>query len=700
MLHRISAFRLRFVALVLFGVVGLLPVSDLWADDDKKVDAKLVPSHKQTHVIRPELDGEKVTLNTFCLDRDGNILACVGGASAQPVQNEDGTIEYKKTERPQALQFYAPDGKLIRQVALTFRPTAVSQSPQGTIFVAGSGKLASFTADGEPIATADAPHLGDMEQLRKEAEEDAKEQMKQLTSSFTEAVEKIDARIKKLEAKPEAERTEREKRRLATAIEQRDSQKKLAEEMETSYASMFNVESMLENRLTITSIAANSSDLFVCCGGKGYGYEVWRVNHEFAAPEKVVEGLSGCCGQCDIQATDQNLVVAANTKFAIELLDRDGKPVSRIENPEGKAAFGSCCNPMNVRCCDNGDILAAESSIGWIKRFNKDGEFVGTVGKARIGGGCKHVPIGHDAKLDRYYMMYQDRSEICVLVPKDEAPEMTEEELEAKKAREGLGQKLVGAWKMVEGSAEMAGAIAVEEAASGEAANSEAAGTDASGGDSAPANDGEAGTETVQAIPAMTLQPATKAGAAGEEEAGAEGQSAPAIQVIPAVELRRTDVEESDEANDEQEPSGEDDSSDMEEEDAEAMMALNALDTGSMIPGELKFEADGKLSAKGSFHMGGGLTWEAVRQEGNVLTVAQMMDGVSSFDMVIEFRSDDEIKMDLMMGEQKMGSLLFRRETTADESAAASSAGDSPENPQSGAAGESTSDKAEEGKDK
>ena len=96
---------------------------------------------------------------------------------------------------------------------------------------------------------------------------------------------------------------------------------------------------------------------------------------------------------------------------------------------------------MNVRCCDNGDILTAESSIGDIKRFSSDGKLVSYIGRARISGGCKHVALAWDAKLDRYYMMNVSDSPICVLVPRSQAPEFTAAELAAKAAREGLGRR-------------------------------------------------------------------------------------------------------------------------------------------------------------------------------------------------------------------------------------------------------------------
>jgi hypothetical protein len=58
------------------------------------------------------------------------------------------------------------------------------------------------------------------------------------------------------------------------------------------------------------------------------------------------------------------------------------------------------------------------------------------------------VAVAFDAKRDRYYMMTVDKDHICVMVPNAEAGDSTPEEVIAKQAREGLGAKLVGAWKL------------------------------------------------------------------------------------------------------------------------------------------------------------------------------------------------------------------------------------------------------------
>lgn len=449
---------LRRFAVALCGSVVLFSAAllpSLHADDkdDKPVlDAKAMSTHKQTTAIKPMFDGKPISLNTFCLDQSGNILACVGGDQTAYKPKEDGTYEIVKTESPKALQAYSPDGELLWQVELSFTPTAINQAPNGQIFVAGTGKVARLDQTGKILTIIDSPSLGDLENLRTRVAEAAAKQKAEALGSFTEQLDRVKERIAKIESKPEEERSDREKKQLTAFEKQRTVYQDQLSQMEAMYAGMFDTDSALEQKMTITAIAVNSQDIFVCCTVmEGYGYEVWRLDHQLESPKKVVEMLGGCCGQCDIQANEEHLVVADNTKFQVSLLDRDGQPVSSFGKRDGESVdgFGSCCNPMNVRCCSNGDILTAESSIGWIKRFNAAGELVSVIGKAGIGGGCKHVALGFDSTRDRYYMMNVDKSHICVLVPKAEAPEFNEEELAAQAARAGLGEKLVGSWEIV-----------------------------------------------------------------------------------------------------------------------------------------------------------------------------------------------------------------------------------------------------------
>jgi hypothetical protein len=414
-----------------------------------------LPTHKQVKVIRPQfvqdtakasedpVEGSSPTaaaveanfhqshgpvLKTFCLDADGKILAGLSQGGKH------------------ALQMLDPEGAFLSQIDLPFEPQVINQAPDGTIFIAGPGKLAKMTASGELLKAVDAPWLGDPEELKKELREEMRKQYEGIIENLQSTVERLDERIQKLEEEVEETPSERNEKRIKALQKQRDSQAQQMEALRTQLEESMDADAMVSRRLSSTGIAANSSDLFVCASGKGFRYEVWRMDHDFGSPERVVDTLSGCCGQCDIQCDEENLIVAANTEFAVQVRSRDGQSMNKFGQRGGKEGFGSCCNPMNVRVLPNGDILTAESSIGWIKKFTRQGELLATIGKAKIGGGCKHVPIGFNEKLDRYYMQYEDRSEICVLDPIASLTGPTEDDISAQQARDGLGKKLIGKW--------------------------------------------------------------------------------------------------------------------------------------------------------------------------------------------------------------------------------------------------------------
>ncbi|MFO1000625.1 MAG: hypothetical protein U0936_09810 [Planctomycetaceae bacterium] len=442
------------LSLVLVSWSGFCQADEESGDAKSEVSGKvqeLHPTHKQARVIRPMFEGRPIALNTFCLDHSGNILACVGGSSVQYTVNEDGSQQVRTIEQPRQLQLYSPEGALVRSVDLPFKPTAVNVAANGIVFVGGEGKIARIDSEGHVLATADSPHVGSIEDFKQRIEAAAKKQVEENTARYREQAARIEERIKALQETPEADRTEVDARRLTTYEKQKELYETQISAIKESSSGSSSSSLAITRKLGITALAVTSKDVFLCAYAvEGSGFEVWRMTHEFSEPTKVVERLGGCCGQCDIQATETHLVLAENTRFKVAFLDRDGERLMDFGKGDRKAVdgFGSCCNPMNVRCCDNGDILTAESSIGTIKRFSKTGELIGVVGKAKIGGGCKHVAVAFDEKRDRYYMMNVDKDHICVLVPNAEAPEITPEEALARQAREGLGQKLVGAWSL------------------------------------------------------------------------------------------------------------------------------------------------------------------------------------------------------------------------------------------------------------
>ncbi|MFO0975656.1 MAG: hypothetical protein U0996_04620 [Planctomycetaceae bacterium] len=592
---------------VTLAVLGLMLIAGPAVSTANAGDAEkeFATTHKQVRIIKPMHDGKAIQLNTFCLDREGNIVACVGGTAPEYVMNPDGSQQVRVVEMPNLVQVYSPEGELLRSTETAFRPTAVNVSPDGTVFVAGDGKIAKIAADGKILQSADSPHIGDIETFKQRIIESAKKQAEENVARYRQQITTIEERIKALKDKPEADRTEVETKRLATYEQQKGLYENQLKIMEKTNVSATASDAAVARKLGITALAVTSKDVFVCAVSvEGAGYEVWRSTHEFSEPVRVVRNMGGCCGQCDIQATEEHLVLAENTKFKVALLDRDGKRVFDFGKGDRKAVdgFGSCCNPMNVRCCDNGDILTAESSIGTIKRFNDKGELVGVVGKARIGGGCKHVALGYDSKRDRYYMMNVDRDHICVMLPNAEAPELTSEEQMAKTAREGLGQKLVGVWTLT-----------------------------------------------------------------GSQPEATQTKSVPAVRIIarPAViaPAAPSDKAEPKAASDEKEAKA--------EQKAEAKVSpkvvkpaaplVRIATTNTYSATKLAFAADGSMAVDGGISSTGDLAWEPIRQDGNTLYVSKIQGDIQYYEFKVEFISDDEANISLLLNERVLSSNRYQR---------------------------------------
>lgn len=581
-------------------------------------------THKQVSKLTPKHDGRTVELNTFALDSKGNVLACVVDAPTAAKTGADAAASW--------LQVYSPSGELVRETALPFNATAVNEAPSGIVFLAGNGQVAKVDSEGELLATADAPHLGDRDALRKQAEIDAKKQMQQITKMYKSQTDRLEKMIKDIGEKEEP--TDREKKRLKSLESQKKMFDKQTATMEKTYAQHFSVDAMMANAMRMTSLAVNAKNVFLCCR-TGSGYDVWRTDHDFSAPSKVVSGLSGCCGQCDIQADDENLILAENTKFKVSLLDLDGKRLTSFGSRAGESGegFGSCCNPMNVRCCSNGDILTAESSIGLIKRYNKEGDFLGTVGKAKIGGGCKHVAIGFDEKRDRYYMQYEDKNQICVMLPLSEAPEFTADELEAKAAMEGMGQKLLGDAKGKSSEWSVTGKKPAARKSQGLMAALVTA-----AGQTTEATETE-GTKVQEIV--------------ASEAAAIEKVVSVAASVV-TIEINKTDQTES-------VTTAEDTvAEDINEEEVSEDVAAMVMDATVSY---FNFSADGKLKIRGGYSEQGNNQWAAVSQdlEAKTLIIAQLEDGIQYYNYKIKFIDDDTATFTMMYGDQEMSSQTMKR---------------------------------------
>lgn len=144
----------------------------------------------------------------------------------------------------------------------------------------------------------------------------------------------------------------------------------------------------------VAALTASDKDVFVVLRGDT-GFTIVRYTVELEDPQTIAKGVRGCCGTLDIAARGDKLLVAENTRHRVGVYDRDGKPVAKFgsEGSKDVAAFGGCCNPMNLCVGPNGDVFTAESGPDRVKRYRPDGEYVELVGWFRGGKTCQCVDI-------------------------------------------------------------------------------------------------------------------------------------------------------------------------------------------------------------------------------------------------------------------------------------------------------------------
>ncbi|HMO14028.1 MAG TPA: hypothetical protein PKD64_14130 [Pirellulaceae bacterium] len=410
-----------------------------YVDDSISGGAKsssLESTHSEVHPLVPKKDGKSGQLHTFKLSTSGELVAGV---------SFDGNF----------LQIYSPELNLINEFPIPIPATAIAIESNGDFVIGGGGKIARVSRVGEVLCESPAPHM--LGQSAEEAKEkmlaEYKKQMEEARSIYAEQIKRMQEQIDSLEAKKAEtgdEFAKRDQSRLDALQLQLQQYQTIVEQNFSAEIDDSRLQYMLDSQTRIPSLAVDGDDVFVAVS-TGRGYEIWRTDKAFENGTKVIEDLSGCCGQFDFSAKNGLLFLAENTKFKVGIYNRDGEHLNGFGSRAGTddAGFGSCCNPMNVICTSTGDILTAESSIGKIKRFNQAGELVSVIGKARIGGGCKHVALGFDESRNRYYIQYQDKNMICVLLPNAEAELVMTEVVNNRKAASAELLKLDGLWERI-----------------------------------------------------------------------------------------------------------------------------------------------------------------------------------------------------------------------------------------------------------
>lgn len=366
------------------------------------VDRRTMPTHKQVRAIDLRSMSEGANVRTFCFDGKDRLLVGMGGRSYRYARQADGRIEAKSVDQPCRIKLLDLDGKAVGQWPLEVTPQAIAAADDA-IYVGGAGRLARLDRQGHTLQAIEAPNLAENrkaleEHLARRAEE-ARVDAERAAAAKTADQGKADAKLKTGEQgaeKPPPFDLAAERQKLLAALTQRS---------------------------TVTAIAVTQRELFVACAGR-MGFDVYRMDRDFGNPKKVIERLVGCCGQMDIQAHGERIYAAENVRKQVGCYDRDGRRLFAWGKPErgDVEGFGSCCNPMNTRFGPGGELFTCESGLGRVKRFSPDGKFLGVVGTAAVGPGCKHVPLAIAPDGKRVFVLNPSDAQLALLEPDASIP--------------------------------------------------------------------------------------------------------------------------------------------------------------------------------------------------------------------------------------------------------------------------------------
>ncbi|WP_442484181.1 hypothetical protein [Aeoliella sp. SH292] len=404
------------------------------------------PTHKQTKIIAANQEGlPNTTVNCFTMTRDGRLLAGCG------TSDKDGQV-----------RVFDADGEYVETWSTPVQVEAINiRSTDGMVFVAGGGRLVKLDESGNLVANEPSPHATvTKEQAAKMREavivqmKSQAEMYKRQAKIYEQQIELIGGQIEKLqttlaelpadESADEESEDDRTRKMLETQITQLERSKTSLErtqklwneriaQMDDAEPSDEEIQAQLDSqiarKLGVASISAVGDTVFVACPSSvGYGYSVWKIDEEFKAGEEIVADLSGCCGQMDVQANDQGIYVAENSKHRVVCFNYEGDEVTHWgeSDRDGYRGFGSCCNPMNVAFGPESTVYTAESGTGRIKQYSSKGELLQVVGTADLVPGCKKVSIGATSDGSRVFMLDITRNHIVMMerIPEEERAEM------------------------------------------------------------------------------------------------------------------------------------------------------------------------------------------------------------------------------------------------------------------------------------
>ena len=166
----------------------------------------------------------------------------------------------------------------------------------------------------------------------------------------------------------------------------------------------------------VSSASGDGNYVFVTGRAGRTGFAVTRYDDKLENPKEIIKGLSGCCGQMDVQAYNGDIYVAANTSFEMRKYSPDGNVRKVFKKPSGVKYWDGCCEPKNsFLASDNKTLYVTESAQCAMYTFDAaSGKMLEEIVRIPEIGGCVRVTVAASKDGKTVYMLDQSKNLIHV----------------------------------------------------------------------------------------------------------------------------------------------------------------------------------------------------------------------------------------------------------------------------------------------
>src|ERR1017187_6151000 len=125
------------------------------AQEAQRKDPAWKPKYQEIALIQVMKRGKGGSLHNYCLNTNGNILACCGGNFVRMLDEQQGKTQ--NVSEPAEIRVFSPTGNPIASWPVEQKLQAICVGRDGAIFAAGSGRILRLDQSGKVIASAVSP---------------------------------------------------------------------------------------------------------------------------------------------------------------------------------------------------------------------------------------------------------------------------------------------------------------------------------------------------------------------------------------------------------------------------------------------------------------------------------------------------------------------------------------------------------------